>query len=78
MIETATRNKTSYADTVRKIAAADKGADNKVSHVTAATKITTAEIGTQTGIETGTQTVETLDPPLKDALAKENAEKVEI
>src|SRR5208282_1217425 len=77
VIQTITRNKTSYADTVRKIAAADKGADNKVSHVPMATKITIAEIGTQTEIETGTQTIETLDPTLKDTLTKEIAEKVE-
>jgi len=80
VIETAVRNKTSYADTVRKIAAGDKGADNKVSHVptvTKVTKVTTAEIGTQTEIETSTQTIETLDPSLKDAIAKEIADKVE-
>ena len=77
MIVTATCNKTSYAEAVRKIAAKDTVADDKVSQVPTAMKPTTSEIGTQTEVETGTQTIDTLDQTLKDVLMKEMAETSE-
>ena len=70
VIQTATRNKTSDAEAVWKIAAKDTVADDKVSQAPTATKPTTSEIGTQTEVETGMQAVETLDQSLKDTRIK--------